>query len=185
MRSGQNTPVPISHRPGRAALEDASSREIHALEWVWPAVVLGNIRIELITKSCWRGRGTLRSVPQLQVAQDFFYDGAVADQADDFQWCAAAGTDQGVSFVGLCFILHLPQFFRRNDPGLTRCRRYRYLCLLSSYHGPADNRATRFCCHCSGTPPGCLSHANTSQARPIFRRWQTAKSPFVNSWPPD
>ena len=45
----------------------------------------------------WRRR--LGPVPPLQVAQDLFDDRAVAEQADDFQWSRAAGTDQRVGFV--------------------------------------------------------------------------------------
>ena len=41
----------------------------------------------------------LGPVPQLQVAQDLFYDRAVADEADDFQWSRAAGTNQGIRVI--------------------------------------------------------------------------------------
>lgn len=57
------------------------------------------MRIELIVKSRRRGRRALGPVPELQVARDFFYDRAVADEADDLKRSGSSRADQGVGFV--------------------------------------------------------------------------------------
>ena len=75
-------------------------------------VKIGNLLIIFDGSPGGSRRRTLGPVPQLQVPQDLFNDRAVADQADDFKWSGAAGADQRIRFVGVCFILHLPQFFR-------------------------------------------------------------------------
>ena len=62
-------------------------------------VKIGNLLIILDGSPGRARRRTLGPVPQLQVAQDLFDDRAVADQADDFEWSGAAGTDQGIRFV--------------------------------------------------------------------------------------
>ena len=61
-------------------------------------VKTGNLLIILDRSPRRARRRTFGPVPELQVAQDFFDHGAVADQADDGKGSAAAGTDQGVRF---------------------------------------------------------------------------------------
>ena len=111
------------------------------------AVLSGSIRIELIMKGCWRQRGwrTLGAVPQLQVAQDLFDDRAGADQADNFEWFGAVGTDQGI-----CLIHFLDQPGPRT-PALVRQlgAAVRTLLLLRLSCG---RRSGCRCCHGRGNP---------------------------------
>jgi hypothetical protein len=61
-------------------------------------VKIDNLLIVLDRSPGRERRRTLGPVPQLKVLQDLLNNRAVADQADDCKWSAAAGTDQGVGF---------------------------------------------------------------------------------------
>ena len=80
-----------AHEPGTA-----SAGRVRPLAGL---VKAGDLLIILDRSPGGARRRTLGPVPPLQVAQDPFNHGAVADQADDLKGAGAAGADPRVRFV--------------------------------------------------------------------------------------